>query len=236
MALSVPDVFISPHRDTPAGKALFKLYNGNQAGKSAGTAFHQRNKQQHDKKLATGWAPPSLEPTKPEIQRPKVNYPSFGHYRPGEDEMNAARLRRIPHRKPGSEILKELQEEAEERRRAPPPMPKGPLLDAAEKDRLAEMMRWHGKPPEKPTPEQQEEARRHRGVRDKPKSEREEVQQMFDQVMQEVEERQEFLADLQAAGGLKEDHINQVRLEIAVRIQDMQRLDRMLKAMDAGGE
>lgn len=45
-------------RDTPAGKALYKLYGGDVAGKNVGNAYHQRNKQVHDAKVAAGWTPP----------------------------------------------------------------------------------------------------------------------------------------------------------------------------------
>jgi hypothetical protein len=43
-------------RDNPAGKALFKLYNKD-AAKQVGNTYHAKNKQVHDKKLATGWTP-----------------------------------------------------------------------------------------------------------------------------------------------------------------------------------
>ena len=45
-------------RDTPAGKALFSLYGGDHGGKAVGQQFHERNKEQHVKKLASGWSPP----------------------------------------------------------------------------------------------------------------------------------------------------------------------------------
>lgn len=45
------------HRDTAAGRALFKLYGGDE-GKQAGNSFNDRNKRLHQAKLATGWSPP----------------------------------------------------------------------------------------------------------------------------------------------------------------------------------
>lgn len=62
-------------RDTPAGKALFALYGGDHGGKQAGSKFHQRNRNEHEKKLSNGWTPPPLEAPKPQYQRPQVGLP-----------------------------------------------------------------------------------------------------------------------------------------------------------------
>lgn len=44
-------------RDTAAGRALYKLYGGPDAGRQKGEVHHQRNKEMHERKLASGWTP-----------------------------------------------------------------------------------------------------------------------------------------------------------------------------------
>ncbi|GAX72986.1 hypothetical protein CEUSTIGMA_g438.t1 [Chlamydomonas eustigma] len=224
-------------RETPAGKALYKLYGGDFGGKAVGKVYHERNKELHEKKVASGWNPSPLKSQLPEIQRPQVNYPKFGSPRPGSgDSPNASRLRQIPHRKPGEQIMKELHEEAQRMKAAQPPQPKGPLLDEAEKSRLAMAMQFRGKVPQASTQEL-EEAARHRGVRSKaPRSEREELQALFKATMEEVEDRKAFLAEMEAQGALKKDHVHQIQGEIRIRVEDMHRLDRMLRDLDARGQ
>jgi hypothetical protein len=45
-------------RGSPAGKALFNLYSGDNSGKTAGERFHQRNRKTHERKVEGGWEPP----------------------------------------------------------------------------------------------------------------------------------------------------------------------------------
>ena len=103
--------------------------------------------------------------------------------------------------------------------------PAGPLLDDAEKDRLAEWMRYKGKPPErKPIVQQQA-----RVVR---KGSNAELQSLFDQIVVEVNERQSFLEDLASLtctnGKAYQTQSNQIKREIAERVQEMKRIDQML--------
>lgn len=94
------------------------------------------------------------------------------------------------------------------------------------------MMRFRGKPPQL-TPEEREEAARHRGVRmNAPRNEREELQALFRSVMQEVEERREFLASMQAAGALHKEQARQIQAEIKTRVDDLNRIDRLLHEHD----
>lgn len=219
-------------RDTPGGKALFNLYGGDKNGRASGQEFHNRNAKMHAKKIASGWSPKPQEVPKPEYPRPQVNYPKFGVHRPNSEEYSAVKLNQIPRRRPAELIQKELQEEQERARSAHPPRPRGPLLDDAEKARLAGMMQYRGKLPQASTGEL-EEAARHRGARPgRPRNQREELQAMFDAVSQEVDERRTFLADMEKVGGLKKDHVHQIRAEIALRVDDMNRIDRMLRELE----
>ena len=108
----------------------------------------------------------------------------------------------------------------------------GPVFDEVEKERLADMMRFRGKPPQA-TMEEKEEAARHRGVRkNAPRNEKEELQALFKSVMEEVEERREFLASMEAAGALGKDQARQIQAEIKVRVDDLNRIDRLLHEYD----
>jgi hypothetical protein len=100
----------------------------------------------------------------------------------------------------------------------------GPLLDDVEKERLAEWMRYRGKPPEhKPRPSSQH----------KPKAgSKAELQGLFDQIVIEVNERQQYLEDLAGFASSKDYQAvsNQVKRDIQDRVQDMKRLDQLIKA------
>jgi len=146
-------------RGSPAGRALFNIYNGDSAGRRAGSEFHGRNKQAHERKLSKGWQPsesyPSTPPPGPgNIKAPKVAVPRVGR---GTDdssrELVDERGRTYFHyqlryggRKSKAEIIQEV--EKEWANPSPQPASKRPLLDDKEKDRLATLMRWRGKPPE----------------------------------------------------------------------------------------
>ena len=100
----------------------------------------------------------------------------------------------------------------------------GPLLDDAEKERLAELMRFRGNPPEpqfvctqpsKPRP-----------------GSKAELQNLFDQIVTEIKERQQYLEDMAALvkGQEYQTVCSQIKREIQTRIQEMKRLDQLLKA------
>lgn len=101
----------------------------------------------------------------------------------------------------------------------------GPLLDDAEKNRLAEWMRYRGKPPERQPAVQQQ-------IRSVQKGSNAELQSLFDQIVVEVNERQRFLDDIASLSSTNgKDHqnqANQIKREIAERVQEMKKLDYML--------
>ncbi|KXZ47974.1 hypothetical protein GPECTOR_31g336 [Gonium pectorale] len=206
-------------RDNPAGKALYKLYNKD-ATKQLGNAYHNKNKVVHDKKLATGWTPPPVaEPPRPKPQRPQVEVPKF----PRRIEYETARVDFIPRRRPLEVIQREIDAEYDRMRSAPQPPPNRPLLDEKEKSRLAELMRYRGKLPAI-TPEQLAEQRKHAPR----KTERQQLEEMFEQIVGEINERREFLRDLEAAGRLRLETVHTVRAEIQQRVTELQRVDELL--------
>lgn len=102
-------------------------------------------------------------------------------------------------------------------------MSAGPVLDDAEKQRLAEWMRYKGKPPEQKAPQ---------ALPRKPKpGSKADLQSLFDQIVVEIRERQQHLQDMAAYTSTKDHHAvsNQIKREIHDRVQEMQRLDEMLK-------
>lgn len=99
----------------------------------------------------------------------------------------------------------------------------GPVLDDVEKQRLAEWMRYKGKPPEL-------KASQAPPRQPKPGS-KADLQNLFDQVVVEVNERQQYLQDIAAYTSTKDHQAvsSQIKREIQDRVQEMKRLDELLK-------
>ena len=101
----------------------------------------------------------------------------------------------------------------------------GPLLDDAEKGRLAEWMRYRGKPPECKVSAQPRKAQVATGSKA-------ELQRLFDEIVLEINERQTFLEEMaalsQTNGKAYQTQSNQIKREIAERVQEMKRIDQML--------
>ncbi|PNW84337.1 hypothetical protein CHLRE_04g230242v5 [Chlamydomonas reinhardtii] len=212
-------------RDNPAGKALFKLYNKD-AAKQIGNAYNSKNKAVHEKKLATGWSPlPVAEPPKPKLEKPVVAVPRF----PKRMDYESSRAQYIPRRRHVDVIRAEIDAEYERMRTAPQPPPSRAVLDDKEKTRLADLMRFRGKVPAV-TPEQVAAQARAAPK----KSEQQQLEEMFEQIVGEIEERRAFLRDLEAAGRLKLETVHMVRSEIQQRVADLQRVDALLQQYTAG--
>jgi hypothetical protein len=96
----------------------------------------------------------------------------------------------------------------------------GPLFDETEKDRCALMMRYRGKPPAEAMaleatrgvgrPEHTHAKRRGAAQSSGAGDERHELEGLFNKASQEVQERQQFLVDMQAAGALTRELQHQV--------------------------
>ena len=218
-------------RDSPAGRLLHKLYGGD-SGKKAGLSYSQANREKYQSKLEKGWTPPPVEPPpKLEVQKPSIIYPKFGNSRhSGGPDAFTAPVDQIPHRRRADVIQQALHEEAEHQRRSRP-QPRGPLIGEAEKDKCAEAMRFRGKVPEI-TPEQRAAQIKARGKSQSSKSELETLQELFEATLSEVEERKQFLSEMGSKGALSRDHVHQIRCEIRQRIDDMQKIDRLIQQID----
>lgn len=102
----------------------------------------------------------------------------------------------------------------------------GPLLDDVEKQRLAEWMRYKGKPPE---------AKALQAPPHKPRpGSKADLQHLFDQLVVEVNERQQYLQDMAAYTSTKNQQAVwfETRREIQDRVQELKRLDELLKGAD----
>ena len=144
---------------------------------------------------------PVEPPAKPVLVKHEVAVPRFGGER---DEGSASASSSAtspssnnyrPMKRPAADILEELgQMQLETLEAAKHVPPRGPLLDDREKERLAEINRWNGKVPPKVAP----------APRQRPRTEREQLEVMFDKVMREIEERQGFLAEMEGLGRANE--------------------------------
>ncbi|KAG2482844.1 hypothetical protein HYH03_018281 [Edaphochlamys debaryana] len=127
-------------------------------------------------------------------------------------------------RRPVAAIQADIDAEYERMRSVPQPAPNRPVLDDREKDRLAELMRFRGKVPTV-TPE----ALASQLKAGSKKSEREQLEELFDSIAGEIEERRQFLRDLEKAGRLKLETVHMIRAEIQQRVTELQRVDALLK-------
>lgn len=93
-----------------------------------------------------------------------------------------------------------------------------------EKQRLAEWMRYKGKPPEHKTVQAP--------LRKPRPGSKADLQNLFDQIVVEINERQQYLQDIAAYTSTKDHQAvsNQIKREIQDRVQEMKRLDELLKA------
>lgn len=66
-----------------------------------------------------------------------------------------------------------------------------------------------------------------------PKSELGQLQDLFQSVVAEIDERQLFLDDMLRMGALKPTDAANVRIEIAVRAKELQTLDNRIKTLEA---
>ena len=99
----------------------------------------------------------------------------------------------------------------------------GPLLDAAEKERCAQAMQFRGRPPAPaPAPPRPRTVQRGSPA---------ELEQLFDRVLQEIRERKAFLAEMQGVMRPAEfqQTANSLRREIGERVQELQRLNQLIK-------
>lgn len=228
-------------RGTPAGRALFNLYNGDSNGKRYGNLSNNYNvNRMKSVDPTTKRLPPQLEASlKKEAEvtanraksRVSVPVPSGRRHLTEQEETELSFLRAkyaTRCRKGESEIRAEMAADPEWAR--PIPAPSRPLLGEAEKTRLQRLREFNGRLPEDHQP-----VVKKRGAgpaAPEYKNDYEVVEDMFAKVTLEIEEREQFLADMRAAGR-GEKHETAIKAEIATRVRQLRTLDAKIKQMEA---
>ncbi|KAK9810091.1 hypothetical protein WJX72_004668 [[Myrmecia] bisecta] len=214
-------------RHTAAGALLFNLYNGDRAGRNAGNLFSERNRQSFRARPArTPSAAGSGKPAPCTRATAKVSVPKFRSK--GEEENKAPGLGRG--RRRADVILQNTLQSEELERTRPPPPPKGPLLDDMEKERCATLMQYRGKPPELP-PLDEMRSLKLKAYNSPAQSERAQLQELFESVRQEIEDRKTFLEDMRSLSKQSEynAHAARVKPEIQERVKELERIDDLIK-------
>ena len=231
-------------RGTAAGRAVFNLYSGDNGGKQYGAFANDFNRlQMRVSDPATRRAPPEVEEavkketaiasaaraTHARVRRPT----NFTGAPPLTDaEATRASFEKSKARRPGvrPKALSDL-ENAARREEAPvPPAPARRLICEQGKLRFQRLREFSGRLPE----EQPENARDGRAlVRVKKKETALDVAEtLFGQVAREIEERDEFLAEMRAAG-IGARYETAIRAEIAERVRVLRRLDGTIRSEEA---
>eukprot|EP01006_Ploeotia_vitrea_P027734 TRINITY_DN60507_c0_g1_i1.p1 TRINITY_DN60507_c0_g1~~TRINITY_DN60507_c0_g1_i1.p1 ORF type:complete len:255 (-),score=32.50 TRINITY_DN60507_c0_g1_i1:413-1132(-) len=201
------DSYMAFGRGTPAGDAIFKLYYKPQKPSTYDPEIAKLLAEQRKKRELMSAPPPKVIPK----SRAHVNVP-----KPGRRRYSAGDFRALPsrfNRKQQATI------EAEQREAGPlPPLPEKKHISEADKQRLQLLMQHNGKIPEAPPP--------------KPKPKPKELpkystKEMFDMVLAEINEREEFLREMRELG--RTDHDAKLKREIAQRVAELRRLDKLLR-------
>ncbi|GAQ80529.1 hypothetical protein KFL_000560190 [Klebsormidium nitens] len=208
-------------RSTLVGRALFALYNGDLSGKKAGNKYSDRNRVSIEKRaaaIADGRLTPGLSGKENEAAAPIAKKPVVRVPKVGVKKQVAPKVLPPPGRKQAETI--KLEQELD--RAANPivlPRPKGPLLDDAEKLRLQRMFEFNGKLSEDtldaPAPVRPPPPRR---------GSVEEKEALFQEIMDEIQEREAFLRDMAELGRGKEFE-GKIRIEIKERLAQLKKLD-----------
>lgn len=212
-ALNLPNPWAAVGRDTEAGRALFALYNGFGHARSRGNDYSQVNRMKHLRYIATHRVPEFPVPRPLPPKKPEVKVPHFPHKNPYCDDYHPVDF--IPRRRRASDILQQIRDDSYVAEL--PPMPKGPLLDEAEKTRLQEVFYWSNRNlgPEPPVAEP---------VRRLPKKGSVEEQELLlNEIAKEIEDREVFLNEMEEYGK-GEQYRSQIMFEIQQRVGQMKLL------------
>ena len=169
------------------------------------------------------------------LKRWQVNVPGgfTGARKPTEDEelrlKFEAQRRAGQSRKPEATIRREMRADPDFNGTSRAPKPSKPLLGEAEKRRLQRLREFNGRPPEVVRPQKLSERSK---VKEQPrrKTQREQLEELFEAVVGEIEEREAFLHEMRAHGrGDRYEHA--IRAEIAERVNQLRGLDERLNAV-----
>ena len=155
----------------------------------------------------------------------KVNVPKFAKKSAFADLTERELMYHTAGRKKPGDVIREEMRVEEESFELPPSKVKE--LGDKEKHKLAAYMEWNGKPPEfvlTGVP------RAKRAAPVVAKTEKEELEERFDSISHEIEERRSFLEDMMAIGKGK-GYEHQIKGEISTRVKELKELDERIAAM-----
>ena len=214
-------------RATPAGAALYALYNAEEnESRTVGNAFSRRNAAMIAKqRVRRAGQPPEPEPEKEvlpgSLESRQVRVPKVGRRRATRGVYHGPAR---PSKKPADQIIGELvagresiisANQLEAQRVAVKTVDRD-----VEKRRLAKVNEMHGT-----DVKQMEQQIRVDARKAKAKSAADVIEDEFNQVMAEIEERHDFLAQMKALGKA-ENYDKQIKQEISERVAKMKVIDR----------
>lgn len=214
-------------RGTPAGNAIFRLYNKKSMDSTLDPDLLARLQKMRKEREALEAAETKTK-TVPKSQT-RVTVPKFGRRGPPmtEEQIAIAKLNAMGHRKRENEIKAAVSSEA----LPPPPVPSKPPITTAEKDKLAQIFE-HGAvlPPVK-------QYTGANAARLRQTTEQDRLELRFDELSAVLAEKKQYLADVKSGivGGKNAADRRQTELictnEIQQMIQEMKQIDADLRRL-----
>jgi hypothetical protein len=221
-------------RATPAGAALYALYNAEEnESRTVGNAFSRRNAamiaKQRQRRAGQPLEPePEKEVVPGSFEARQVRVPKVGRRKPQRGYYGPAR----PSKKPADQIISELVKDREQ-------IISSNQLEAqrvatktvdreVEKRRLARVHEMHGTDVKALEQQIKVDARR----REKAKPLAEQIEDEFNMVMSEIEERHAFLAKMKELGKAA-DYEAAIKQEISERVSKLKVIDKQRSATAA---
>mmetsp|Transcript_25633 Transcript_25633/g.35422 ORF Transcript_25633/g.35422 Transcript_25633/m.35422 type:complete len:241 (+) Transcript_25633:265-987(+) len=212
-------------RGSPAGRALHTLYSKDVGAKTKGNQASDINRARINRPEARKASP--VDPAMwgksgKERSEVKVAVPLVYGAAADVDRFENPGRPGLPYtcKKQAGEIKVEQRQLDLEIRSNPHPVPKGPLIDEKEKIRYARKLEFNGRPPE----EMPEGTFQPPKPKKKPPTKLEELEKLFEDVTKEIEERNQFLADMEALGQ-RGKYEAKITSEIATRLHQLKVLD-----------
>lgn len=202
-------------RGTAAGNLLHKLYHKPSKPSTFDAELAARLAHMRELREAEENPKPKVIPK----SRAKVKVPRMTGRRPrvNADEIPTCSAYYRPNRKPEYVIKAEM--EAEPTFRLPPINQKH--IGPKEKERFAQWMEFDGDIPQVPPPRQRPPT--------PPPQPDLDVKELFDAIVDEIQERKDFLEEMRSLGrGLEVEA--KIKQEISQRVVELKKLDRIIKA------
>lgn len=218
-------------RGTPAGNAIFKLYNKKSMDSTLDPELLARLQKMRKEKEAQEAAATKVKVV-PKSQV-HVSVPKFsGRQKASAEQIALSRLEAMGHRKREADI----REEASSQPPAPPPQPARPLITEADKDKLVQIFQF-GEALPAITDSNHVKLSGANAVRFRKPNESDILESRFDELGDLLREKRQYLADVKSglAGGKNPVDRRQTELivtnEIASTIAEMKEIDEKLRKL-----